>query len=258
MAAILTNEIPNKRMVKKIITILIIFIIEVNSYGQNIKIIKATLDKRVVREYSGQAQVDGIIDIEFEINNSTKDTLYLFNRLVEPFIAEKPFKVTQTQTSIEKFSKDCGGVFIYNQPPSSYRYEKFDKDNDIIKIAPKAKKKLSLTRIVEEGLCPLNGKKIEICITYKQELSEFNSENYQKQIVQNETALKILRAHKELYEKTEVLKEKENLLKEINRTIEDLESDNKYASARIKDYEYIKKLPLYDKEIKSNCVSVNE
>lgn len=245
-------------MIKKIITLFLMLVIGASSYGQSIKITKATLDKRVVEENSGQIQVDGTINIEFEINNSAKDTLYLFNRLVEPFIAEKPFKVSQTQASIEQFSKDCGGVFIYNQAPSSYRYLKFDKNNDIIKIAPKTKKTFSFTRPVEEGFCPLSGKKIEICITYKQELSDFNPANYQYKIIQNETALKILREHKDLYEKTEILKEKESLLKETNRIIENLESENDYNSARIKDYEYIKKLSLYSKEIKSNCVFVNE
>ena len=95
--------------------------------------------------------------IEYEIKNNTKDTIYLFTRLVEPFLEEKPFQIIQTQNSIEKFAKECGGRFVYEIIPSSNYFKKLNIEEDIVVIPPKGIEKMSIQRYADEGLCPMKG-----------------------------------------------------------------------------------------------------
>ncbi|TDG35632.1 hypothetical protein EZJ43_13515 [Pedobacter changchengzhani] len=145
---------------KNIILTLLILSLCTISFGQKLTIKKATLDRRIVDHHDDEVLVEGILNVKYEVYNNTNDTIYLFNRSVEPFLDEKPFQLVQTQSSIEKFSKDCKGRFVYNQPPSAYYFKKLNIEEDITTIPPKGKEKMNITRYVDEGLCPLKGKKL--------------------------------------------------------------------------------------------------
>lgn len=106
--AVILNRTETYKMKKKFFTIPL-FLIGITLFGQTLTINKATLDRKILSQDSDGVSVRGIIEIEYEIKNNTKDTIHLFTRLVEPFLEEKPFQIIQTQNSIEKFAKECGG-----------------------------------------------------------------------------------------------------------------------------------------------------
>ena len=243
---------------KKTFLTFILFSLSVLSFGQKLTINKAILDRRIVDHLNDEVLVEGTINIEYEIYNNTRDTIYLFNRGVEPFLDEKPFQIVQTQTSIEKFSKDCKGRFIYNQPPSSYYFKKLNIKEDITIIPPKGKEKMSIRNYVDEGFCPLMGKKIELKLIYNVILSNYSKSETVQKIEDVENALKILQNHKETISTKKLIQGRTQYISELNNSIEQLINEIKYLKDRNVEFDYLSKHSFTKIKMESNSVYVNE
>lgn len=69
------TNLTNK--MKKIIFTFTLFLIGIKLSGQTITINKATIDREIIRQANDEVLVRGIIDIEYEIKNNTKDTVLI-------------------------------------------------------------------------------------------------------------------------------------------------------------------------------------
>ncbi len=240
------------------LTVAMLLIITTIAFGQTITIKKAELDKRIVRQNDDDVLVEGVLKLEIEVYNNTKETVYLFRRNVEPFLEGRPFQVIQSQPSIEKFSEECGGRFVNNQPPSSYRFEKFNMENDIIAIKPKGKETMTLSRYVDEGLCPAIGKKIELKMVYNMVRSNFSKEQSLKEIKNKEEALVILKNQEKINQENTVLKEQTSLIRELSDSIKDLENSINFLKNRIVEYNQLSQYKFTTEKLESNTVVAND
>lgn len=244
-------------MIRKFLILFIIGTISTAGFSQSITILSATL-KKAKEQTNITISLVGSINVSFEINNPTKDTLYLFPRLVEPFLKIKPIYIFQEQPGIAKHSKDCIALFYDDPRPYSAGYRKFDHDKDIVRVAPKSKKKFNFNNTVTEGFCSDYGKKIEVTMIYNQSLSDFNIASSENKIKENEVAYKIVAESKSTYEQDSVLKKETELLRKLEQTMYALKRENEDLTTHIADFKYIQSLPFYTKEIRSNTVLVNE
>ncbi|MGI9652040.1 hypothetical protein [Chryseobacterium sp. RLHN22] len=243
---------------KKIIFTIPLFLIGITLFGQTLTINKATLDRKILSQNSDGVSVRGIIEIEYEIKNNTKDTIYLFTRLVEPFLEEKPFQIIQTQNSIEKFAKECGGRFVYEIIPSSNYFKKLNIEEDIVVIPPKGIEKMSIQRYADEGLCPMKGKKIGLQLVYNLVMSKFNKAESLLEIKSVEEGLKLLQSQEKMIENNNILKEQHNLIKELEASSEYLTNRIENLNRRVVEFDYLSKHSFTSKKLISNIVFVNE
>ncbi|KAF2509099.1 hypothetical protein [Flavobacterium foetidum] len=243
---------------KKIIFTIPVLLIGITLFGQTLTIKKASLDKKVLSRDGDEVLVRGIIDIEFEVKNNTKDTIYLFTRLVEPFLEEKPFQTIQTQNSIEKFDKECGGRFVYEIVSSSNYFKKLNIEEDIVRIPPNKIENMSLQRYVNEGLCPLKGKKIGLQLVYNLVMSTFSNSASLQEIKNTEEALKILENQQKIIVNDSILNKRKTLTAELKESIDYLKNDIEYLNQRIVEFYYLSKHSFTRKKLVSNIVFINE
>lgn len=229
----------------------------INVTAQSISITKATLDKQILFQNGTEKRVGGEIYIDYEISNTTKDTLFLVLDEFD-FLEKIPVIINQSQKELQESKIECGGYFVYNRPPSAYYVKVFDPKKNVIKVAPKAKLNRQKNITVEEGFCPNSGNKIEISIDYSLKFNQTTIENYLEKYQKYSKALQILTSQLKEIEQNETLKENNSLLKELNASIHNLNSEIRYFKNRMTELELLAKIPLFKGEIKSNSVFINK
>ena len=228
-----------------------------NASAQNITITKATLEKQILSQEKKELRVGGEIYIDYEISNSSKDTLYFIVNEFD-FLTQYPIIVNQKQEELEDSKIECGGYFVYNRPPSGYRVDIFDPKQHLTKLPPKSKIKLYKNVAVQEGFCPNQGNKIEVSINYSLKFIPKTIQDFTRTFVESSKAYQILTLQLVEIKSNAILKEKSELVKEIMQNINNLENEIRYAKNRIDELESIAKVPLFKDEMKSNSVFVNK
>lgn len=239
------------------ICIVISFLFCSNLKAQTIKITNAKIETSIVNERKNLREMRGEIYVEFEIENPTTDTLYLFKRAVEPFIEKRPFQLSQN-IDRKKFDENCKSIFIYFRPPSMYHFNPFNNERDVLKIAPKNKFVSFLSYDAAEGLCAENVEKIEVQLTYELLKSDFSPEEYLNSIYVYENSLPVLKNQKKLFEKSNMDDELINKLKALEQEIEEMEYKLAQAKKRLSEHDVISKTPFYSRKIVSNSVNLIE
>ncbi len=226
--------------------------------SQTLTLKRVELDKRNRSGYPGSNLIEGYLELEFGVHNNTKDTLYLFMKAFDPLVAQDPFQVVQSQKAPARPTDTCQEAFTGDRIPSPPSYRNFDTARYIVKILPAKTADLYMREPVTAGFCPETGRKIEVCVTYKLNLTPVDPAPELAKIRNGEAALKILEQQQAVFDSNAIIRRNTELLRQLKESIRSLKAQNRYAVERLEEAAYLKSLPFVKKELKSNSVFVNE
>lgn len=111
---------------------------------------------------------------------------------------------------------------------------------------------------VTAGFCPEPGRKIEVCVTYKLNLTPVDPAPELAKIRNGEAALKILEQQQAVFDSNAIIRRNTELLRQLKESIRSLKAQNRYLVECMEEAAYLENLPFVKKELKSNSVFVNE